>query len=46
LIDNIFSRTHLCRRFTVFVAKYNLMPRDNLIVPINDFDVNQEESEA
>jgi len=26
--------THLCRRFTVFVTKYKLMTRDNLIVPI------------
>ena len=28
------SDTHLCRRFTVFVTKYKLMTRDNLIVPI------------
>jgi hypothetical protein len=26
--------THLCRRFTIFVTKYSLMTKDNLIVPI------------
>ena len=28
------ARTHLCRRFTAFVTKYNLMSKDNLIVPM------------
>ena len=28
------NETHLCKRFTRFVMKYNLMSRDNLIVPI------------
>lgn len=28
------AETHLCRRFTVFVIKYNLMSKDNIIVPI------------
>ncbi len=41
-----FFRTHLCRRFTVFVTKYSLMSKDNLIVPMTDSDVNSSESEA
>jgi hypothetical protein len=28
------NETYLCRRFTAFVTKYNLMSKDNLIVPI------------
>lgn len=28
------TSTHLCRRFTHFVTQYNLMSKDNLIVPI------------
>ena len=28
------NETALCRRFTTFVTKYNLMSKDNLIVPI------------
>ncbi len=28
------NETHLCKRFTVFVTKYNLMSREHLIVPI------------
>ena len=41
------NETHLCRRFTLFVTKYNLMPRDNLIVPIlGDQQVMEGESEA
>ena len=28
------NETALCRRFTLFVTKYNLMSKDNLIVPI------------
>lgn len=38
--------TNLCRRFTVFVTKYNLMSKDNLIVPILEEDSNPNESEA
>jgi len=40
------SRTHLCRRFTVFVTKYNLMSKDNLIVPMTEGDQNPDESDA
>ena len=32
--DEFESQTHLCKRFTVFVTKYNLLSKDNLIVPI------------
>lgn len=28
------AETHLCRRFTIFVKKYNLMGSEHLIVPI------------
>lgn len=28
------NETYLCRRFTIFVTKYNLMSKENLIVPI------------
>lgn len=34
IFDDFEARTHLCKRFTVFVTKYNLMSKDNLIVPI------------
>nr|XP_039272505.1 LOW QUALITY PROTEIN: MOB-like protein phocein [Styela clava] len=34
IFDEFENESHLCRRFTVFVVKYNLMSRDNLIVPI------------
>ncbi|RXG70522.1 MOB-like protein phocein [Armadillidium vulgare] len=41
------NETSLCRRFTVFVTKYNLMSRDNLIVPILEDEMNpQTESDA
>ncbi|ODM87526.1 MOB kinase activator-like 4, partial [Orchesella cincta] len=33
LFDDFEASSHLCRRFTSFVMKYNLMSRDNLIVP-------------
>lgn len=51
LYINIFfllqAETTLCRRFTVFVTKYNLMSRDNLIVPIlEDESAGHGESEA
>lgn len=32
--DTFEAQTYLCRRFTLFVTKYNLMSKDNLIVPI------------
>ena len=34
------DETYLCRRFTSFVSKYNLMSQDNLIVPIPS-DLNE-----
>ncbi|CAF1464924.1 unnamed protein product [Adineta steineri] len=40
LYDEFEERTHLCRRFTVFAIRYGLIPKDNLIVPING--VNQD----
>ncbi|KRX42977.1 MOB-like protein phocein [Trichinella murrelli] len=33
LFDEFERKTHLCRRFTLFVIKYNLMIRDHLIIP-------------
>nr|CAD7601903.1 unnamed protein product [Timema genevievae] len=34
IFDEYENETCLCRRFTSFVTKYNLMSKDNLIVPI------------
>jgi hypothetical protein len=34
IYDEFEDATCLCKRFSVFVMKYNLMPRDSLIVPI------------
>ena len=33
----------LCKRFTTFVTKYNLMSKDNLIVPILEEQNTEEE---
>lgn len=38
LFDEFENETHLCRRFTRFVMKYDLMSKDNLIVPIMEED--------
>ena len=43
---DVQSETALCRRFTVFVTKYNLMSKDNLIVPNMDDQLEVNESEA
>jgi len=40
LYDEFEGRTYLCRRFTVFALRYGLIPKDNLIVPING--INQD----
>ncbi|XP_063790166.1 MOB-like protein phocein isoform X3 [Pseudophryne corroboree] len=34
IFDEYENETYLCHRFTKFVMKYNLMSKDNLIVPI------------
>lgn len=34
IFDEFENETYLCRRFTIFVTKYNLMSKENLIVPI------------
>ncbi|KAK0428809.1 hypothetical protein QR680_011018 [Steinernema hermaphroditum] len=34
IFDNFEAETNLCRRFTSFVMKYNLMSQEHLIVPI------------
>ena len=46
IFDHFEAESHLCRRFTVFVTKYNLMSKDNLIVPMLDQDSAPGESEA
>ncbi|XP_054167008.1 MOB-like protein phocein [Oppia nitens] len=38
LFDEFENQSFLCKRFTVFVTKYNLMSKDNLIVPIPGLD--------
>lgn len=39
IISSSQNETFLCHRFTRFVMKYNLMSKDNLIVPILEEDV-------
>lgn len=34
IFDEFESSSYLCKRFSMFVIKYNLMPKDNLIVPV------------
>uniref|UniRef100_A0A8C4TA24 MOB-like protein phocein n=2 Tax=Polypteridae TaxID=8289 RepID=A0A8C4TA24_ERPCA len=49
IFDKYENETFLCHRFTRFVMKYNLMSKDNLIVPILEEDVQNStsgESEA
>ena len=49
IFDVFENDSHLCRRFTVFVTKYNLMSKDNLIVPMLEADSREApggESEA
>jgi len=40
IYDEFEERTHLCHRFTAFALRYGLIPKDNLIVPING--INQD----
>ncbi|KAJ7418144.1 MOB-like protein phocein [Willisornis vidua] len=49
IFDDYENETFLCHRFTKFVMKYNLMSKDNLIVPILEEEVQNSvsgESEA
>jgi len=46
IFEKFESDTHLCRRFTVFVTKYKLMTRDNLIVPILEDELDNATSPA
>ncbi|XP_063421639.1 MOB-like protein phocein isoform X1 [Mytilus trossulus] len=47
LFDEYENETNLCKRFTIFVTKYNLMSKENLIVPIlDDQELIEGESEA
>ena len=46
IFEKFESETHLCRRFTVFVTKYKLMTRDNLIVPILEDELDNASSPA
>jgi hypothetical protein len=38
IFDDFESKSYLCKRFTSFVIKYNLMSRENLIVPNMEID--------
>ncbi|CAG2167001.1 unnamed protein product [Oppiella nova] len=40
LFDEFENEMFLCKRFTAFVIKYNLMSKDNLIVPIVGLDTS------
>jgi len=46
IFDQFEASTSLCRRFTVFVTKYGLMVKDNLIVPIMGEEATCMESNA
>ena len=48
IFDDYENQSYLCKRFTAFVTKYNLMSRDNLIVPIAGIEtgIGTTESEA
>uniref|UniRef100_A0A0K8TPQ0 Putative cell cycle-associated protein n=1 Tax=Tabanus bromius TaxID=304241 RepID=A0A0K8TPQ0_TABBR len=47
IFDEFEAETFLCHRFTHFVTKYNLMSKENLIVPIGEEEnVTPGESEA
>ncbi|CAD5113556.1 DgyrCDS2721 [Dimorphilus gyrociliatus] len=49
IFDDYEEKTALCKRFTMFVTKYQLLSKDILIVPImdlNDEKIPEEESEA
>ncbi|XP_053208851.1 MOB-like protein phocein [Panonychus citri] len=51
VFDEFENTSHLCKRFTIFVTKYNLMSKEHLIVPILAPEVSEvpeaaEESEA
>lgn len=49
IFDAFEAETFLCRRFTIFVTKYKLMTRDNLIVPIldsEDIDIDPATTES
>lgn len=39
IFEEFENESHLCRRFTKFVLKYELVSRDNLIVPIPGLDI-------
>ncbi len=43
IFDEFEAETSLCRRFTLFVTKYNLMSKDNLIVPMLEQQQQQQE---
>ncbi len=46
LFDEFESQLFLCQRFTAFVTKYNLMSKDNLIVPIVGVETEVATSDA
>ncbi|KAK0149274.1 MOB-like protein phocein [Merluccius polli] len=43
IFDAYENETFLCHRFTRFVMKYNLMSKDNLIVPIMEDEMQNDE---
>jgi hypothetical protein len=49
IFDEYKNETLLCHQFTKFVMKYNLMSKDNLIVPCSEEEIQNSvsrESEA
>lgn len=41
LFDEYEEKTSLCQRFTAFVLKYNLMNKQNLLVPMAGADIEE-----
>ena len=44
VFDEFEEKTSLCKRFTRYVTKYELMSKDNLLVPIDEVDPPDESS--
>jgi hypothetical protein len=45
LFDDFEEKTYLCKRFTRYVIKYNLMTAENLIVPLSALGLKDEDED-
>lgn len=44
VFDEFENETFLCRRFTMFIIKFNLMSTDNLIVPLAGIEIKTDKA--